>query len=795
MANIKTCRSTPTIITGEIQHEVLARFRNIDKNDVTYLNKTEKALDELRAFDYTRNDAITLANGIPEAIEVTFTKERSAKLEYQDDALYERSTTNDYNQLSVSPHSNQQTKLLELRPLDREDFFAKMYARFVTESILYNVAMGYAEDVLKIEYGEITAYLSIKDLLILFLYCEGQIHGWFDKNKDLALPTNIALCIPYKKSFDRIPDYYKWRNIECYTPYVLNIIPEEITLTSGTYRQMDSNGEYVVSATLPEEAEGVYRLTNPDEPKTKWKWENDAGSSIVYDIEKSGTGRWVFSIAVGENGITTYSNVQIPYWNWLCWHPDLVYINDAGEDLTMDDAELKVTKFHYVMDDRMPNYETFAYFDPEYPDEDLVHLIDKQASNFIDMYKEYMLSGWSRQHAAFLQILDDRVFRGIVNLNLSPYKTYKEHIANSNELTELLRGFDYLTSDTKREEYQYLADAVIKLLYPIDSPYLVDASLQLSGKLNRITDLVKDLCSYNVAWVADPSAFGNTIIDCSGSNTLDIVKSVYGMTDVSRITETDVHTIFQMGIVDRWCYDAIYDKQYIWNTDNTVCIMVYLIKQMQLGIKDSTIERAITRYKNHKEQGTAYNAPTNKLPLAVMDRLYNMAIELGYDPFKEFIQPTLYDIPTPHCCPDHQYVINSYIETSISTIIMPVEYGENGERIGQGFTTIVSLADTDQPRSLLYPTTEAQIMHDINQFIDAIITNREQYSDLSGFRDVVMEYGADKVRLFLSMLYHLKFRDATLASLLDGDYEPRSYVYQKPTQGIRVVTKPNLINK
>lgn len=795
MANVKTCRSTPTIITGEIQHEVLSRFRNIDKNDSDYLNKTEKARQELQSIYYTRNDAITIFNGTTEAIEDTFAKERSAKLEYQEDALYERSTTNDFNQLSVTPHSNEQTKLLELKPLDREDMFAKMYVRFVTESILYNIAMGYAEDVLKIEYGEITAYLSIKDLVILFLYCEGQIHGWFDNNKDLALPTNIALCVPYKKEFNPIPDYYKWRNIECYTPYVLNIVPEEITLTSGNYRRLNDSGEYVTNSVLPEQAEGTYRLTNPDEPKTKWKWENDYGSTIAYDIENSGTGRWVFSIAVGENGITTYSGVQIPYWNWLCWHPDLVYTDENGEDLTVNDAELKVTKFHYVMDDKMPNYETFAYLDEEYPDEDLVHLIDKQATNFIKMYKEYMLSGWSRQHAAFLQILDDRVFRGIVNLNLSPYKTYKEHIANSNEMTELLRGFDYLSSDTKQEEYQYLADAIIKLLYPIDSPYLADALLQLGGKLNRITDLVKDLCSYNVAWVADPNAFGNTILDCHGSLTMDIVKSVYGMTDVSRITETDVQTIFQMGIVDRWCYDAIYDKQYIWDTDNTVCIMVYLIKQMGLGIKDSTIERAITRYKAYKEQGTAYNAPTNKLSKAVMDELYNRAIELGYEPFAEFIQPTLYDIPTPHCCPDHQYVINSYIETSISTIIMPVEYGENGAQIGQGFTTIVNLADTDQPRSLLYPTTETQIMHDINAFVDAVIANREQYSELVGFRDVVMEYGADKVRLFLSMLYHLKFRDATIASLLEGEYDPRSYVHPASTQGIIVTTKQNLINK
>ena len=803
MKDVKTCLSTPTVITGEIQNEVLTRFRSIDKNDSYYLNKTEKAQNELESFAYTRNDGTALARGFSEDIETTFNKEREAGLEYQNDAMFERSTTEEYFRLSATPHTHLPTKLLELRPLDREDLFAKMYVRFVTESILYNIALGNADDVLKIEYGEISASLSIKDLLILFLYCEAQLHGYFTKTdnsgtvyRDVKIPTSVALCVPYKKRFPPISDYYKWHNIPCYSPYVLNIVPEEITLYSGKKKEIvDSTGEYTETAILPKEAEGVYRLTNPEDPKSKWLWMHDNGSSISYDMEKGGVGRWVFFIASGSEGITTYCTTSIPYWNWLCWHPDLVYADYTGKDISVSDAELKVTKFHYVMDDRMPNYETYAYLDNDYPDEDLVHLIDKQATYLVDMYQEYLLSGLSRQHAAFLQVLDERTFRGIVSLNLSPYETFKEHIENSNDLKELLRGFDFLSEETKQEEYAYLADTVIKLLYPIDSPYLTDSTLQLGGKLSRIKDLVIDLCSYNVAWLSDGNAFGNTILDCFGQNTIDIVQSVYGMEDISRITETDVNLVFRMGMVDKWCYDAIYDKQYIWNTDNTVYFMVYLIKQMHLNIKDSTIEKAVSRYKKHREDGSNYNPPTNKLSLDVMDRIYEQAIALGYDPFKEFTPPVLQSIPVEHCCIDHQYVINSSVDYVMRTVIAPIEYGDNGARVGHVLKTVLNLAESDYVRPLVFPTKPSEILNCIDDIINEIIENRDNYPNVHYFKDIITEYGKDKVRLFLSMLYHLKFRDATIASLLKGDYDPVSYIYKQPTQGTRVVTKPNLIKK
>ena len=658
MSSKITCRSTPTISTGEVQLEVLSKFRTIDKNDESYLNKTIKASDELEAFVYAETEAMRLHRGVKEDIESTFEKERSAKLEYQDDALFQRSTEDDYDVLSVSPHTSLPTKLLELRPLDRDDILSKIYIRFVTESILYNVALGYAEDVIKLEYGEVQAYLTIKDLLILFLFCEGQVHGYFPTPKknqlidpSVKIPKNVILTVPYKKTFDPIPDYYHWRNIERYTPYILSIIPDELTLTSETYRVWnDAEHRYTLRQILPSQAEGVYYLTNPDESKDKWKWVSDNGSSIYYKQHETGAGRWVFSFSTGEESIQTYSAVQIPYWNWLFWQPNLVYNNERGEDISTTDASIKVTKFHYAMDDKMPTYETTSYINYEDTDDSLVHLIDKQADGFVSMYHEYMLSGWSRQHAGFLEILDSRTFKGIVDLNLSPYETFYEHFQSSSDMTDILAGIKDLNETARNDEYTYLADTIIKLLYPIDSKYLIDSNLQLRGMITRLKDLVVDLCSYNVAWVADPNAFGNNILDGLGNNTMDVVKIAYGMESSSKVTET--HSCLTIGnvIVDKWCYDEIYTKKYVIDTD----------------------------------------LPEDERTIRLIDSL------------------------TPHECIDHQYIITSIIHESMRTIVADIEMGYNDCAIRNVFVVVfhlpksLSLLEYDSSYVYCRPTTATQ---------------------------------------------------------------------------------------
>lgn len=781
----------------EVEGEILTRLRNITNNS-TYLNLTSKSTDELKAFVYSRNIAQSLATGTSEELEETYSKERASGLEYQDDVQYHNSCVNTTHVLKSNPSSTISTKLLEIRPVDSEDTSAKMYVRFVTESLLYNIATGNADGVLKLEYGEITANLSIKDLLILFLYCEGQVKGYYKKtennktvSRDVKIPTSVALCVPYKKSFTPIGDFYKWRNIDRYAPYVLRIVPEEITLyIEGQKLVEDSDtGDHVLSPTLPEYAAGVYRLSNPESDRSEWKWVSDNGSNFYYNAD----GLWVFNVAFSTDGVSATCSVPISYWNWLCWHPAIVFTSERGESIPVNNVELKVTKFHYAMDDCMPNYTTYSYYDPDYPDEDLVHLIDKQATALIAMHQEYVKSGLSRQHAAYLQVLDDRTFRGIVQLNLSPYETFKAHITASNDLTTILSGFDYMSEDTRLTEYSYLADSIIKILYPIKSTYLEVGESQLNGTLGKIKDLLADLCSYNVAWVYDTGSFGNTVLDCAGSVTSDIVTVASGMEDISSIVETTTSAAYQSGMTDVWCYDPVYDKKYVWPDDNTSTFMQYLLSSLNLGLKDSTLEKAVTRYKSYISNGVTYNPPANKLSLDLMNTVYKKAIDVGYDPFTQYSRPILYDTAIDHVCNDHQYIISSSIESTVRTVVTPIEYGENGAQIGHTFTVLLNLPESATPETATYSTNTWNMTKQINETIDEILTTREEHSDISGYKDIISVYGKDKVTLLLSMMFHLKFREMTITSRVDED--TTSYAYIKPSQGIQVSIKPNTTRK
>ena len=568
------CRSTPVAKTGEIQQEILERLRLIEKNDDNYLNKTIKAEDELNSFQYTRPDGEQIALNDTEEIEVTFDKERTAKLEYQDDVPFTIATALQKTDFAYTPHTNFPTKLLELRKRDIDDILAKMYIRFVTESILYNVAMGYGEDVLKLEYGEISATLSVKDLLILFLYCEGQLHGYFSRivNGQLhkpKIPRHVYLCVPYKKEFEDMTNergYYTWHNFKQYYPHIFNIIPETLQLSSN-------------DVAFPDIFLGEYSLRNRDASVINWIWENDKGSTLQYDV----TGKWVLS---GVDGTLLYNHTVVPYWNWLCWHPKFNIVDpsnfwsvDAKEldkdfsVLSSTEIELKVTRFHYRVEDWMPNYDTALYYSDTDKNVSLVHLIDKQATYYIEMYKEYISSGWSRQHAGCCELIDSRTFKGIVDLNLSSYETFEEHIRNSYELNEIVQSFDEMASDIRTTELKYLADTIVKLLYPIESDYLIDSNLSMINTFNRIKDLIVNLCSYNVAWVTDGDRDAIINIDCIGHTTLDIAHMNCGFDTNMRLTDIDTNITVVSGFHEKWCYDEIIRYHYVRDEEGHIHIV------------------------------------------------------------------------------------------------------------------------------------------------------------------------------------------------------------------------------
>ena len=647
------CKSTPVVITNPIQNEIMSRLNNIDSSDHEYLNKTIKARDELLAFNYTVSDSMQAGSGQEEDLSDTYANERKAGLEYDEDENYATSIANQTKRFTYAPYTDIPTKLLDLQKANVGDYFANMYIRFVTESILYNLSIGdYGDDTRVLEYSEQKLSLSIKELLVLFFYCEAQVHAVNETVEDLCIPTKAYLTVPYKKPFNKkSADNYHWYGIERYRPYTLNIIPDTLTIASEP---------------LPLYMQGEFALVNPTDDKTSWIWKNSEGSVLRFDVADSG-GRWALSSA---DSIVLYSPVSIPYWNWTHWDPTFYYA-EGGTINSSTIVDITVSTFHYVIDDMMPSYNTRFYYNEEFPEDSLIHLINNQATNYVTIFKEHLCSSWSRQHASVLEIIDDRTFKGVVSLNLSPYETFGEHISNSLEIESIVKLFVDLDDETKKSEYSYLADKIVKLLYPIDSSYLINSELTMFSATSRIKDLVVDLCSYNVAWL--DSAIETDIVssDCIGVTTVDFAKVEYGLQHITKITETKSSVSFSMGFDDKWCYDAII--RYKYKADPDVSNIIEITNTWEHIPEDDSWKR---------------------IP---MDPPYEMTVA----------PITLISEIEKHDCPDHQYVMNSDIETYLGTQIAAIDPGDNIGSLGYEIVTFFS--------DLVFDSTNTTVLQMNNQ--------------------------------------------------------------------------------
>ncbi|MBO4736404.1 MAG: hypothetical protein J5614_08415, partial [Paludibacteraceae bacterium] len=86
------------------------------------------------------NDQQEYGYGKKEDLNQLYQKERSEGLEYQDDSLFERSTTTQTTLMSYSPVSHRNTKLLEIQNSNTVDDYFAIYSKFISETLFYRLS-------------------------------------------------------------------------------------------------------------------------------------------------------------------------------------------------------------------------------------------------------------------------------------------------------------------------------------------------------------------------------------------------------------------------------------------------------------------------------------------------------------------------------------------------------------------------------------------------------------------------------------------------------------------------------
>lgn len=478
----ETCESTPVVDSVVVGESVLSKLEEIDANDARYMNKTKKFEDELNTFDYRKSDLQQMQSGEIESLASLYEKEKESGLEYQENSLFVRSTNDQTRQFTYTPHTSFVTKLLEISKTTVSTLFKQIYARFMTESLLYRAAIGQADYMISFipEGMSYSVNIHVKDAIGLVWYCVLKEMGWF-KEDDISNP-DIYLTVPYKEVFKPISETFHWNNHtfndKCDTCVadvthradILTKIPISFVLESEDNE-------------LPSEFTGVYTLEDRTVPCKDWTWVNAQG--VVFGYANVDTEKFWY---IKSPTHTLSADLQCPYDGWR----KKEFIWTLGDSTYR--STITLNDYTFLIDELMPNYVTGSY-------EELMNMLHEQALGYIQIYRELYGSDWSKQRTGVRDILDTRTVKQYVKLELFNGNTFEEFIKTNADLKEIIDRIESNATSVVQSEYAKLGNSIVKALFPIDTEYLEDNAGVSMMRFNRLKELFINLCSYNVAFI------------------------------------------------------------------------------------------------------------------------------------------------------------------------------------------------------------------------------------------------------------------------------------------------------
>ena len=147
--------------------------------------------------------------GTLETTDITYDKERSSYLEYQDENLFQRETKKQDYKFSVTPHTYLKTKAHEINKTITSTLYNQIYAKFVEETLYYRMSEKDLNFSLVITPPDtkVTIALTANQAMALLIYAACK-----DSGITLERPPNKARVFwPYKKTFPEIPKHFYYQ--------------------------------------------------------------------------------------------------------------------------------------------------------------------------------------------------------------------------------------------------------------------------------------------------------------------------------------------------------------------------------------------------------------------------------------------------------------------------------------------------------------------------------------------------------------------------------------------------------
>ena len=504
-----TARKSPGVQSITVAKSVLDAISNMKRSNPNL--RFQEILEYLgvHAGEIVTNDQIENEQGYDETTETVYEKERSAGIEYQDDYLYDTSTSLTDEMIRTSRTSHMNTKLLELVNGATSDLYYGLYTKFFSETLMYRLSLGDLQFSItfRIPQSALQVILPAKDAVGVIFYILGKMNDYrpgdvYAHDDEMPGITGIPSLVkqngktvfedyvlqdrpftdyqvewPYRTIYDGVPKDFPevdrtffWNQHGLLSSRYLNYVTLGYTVTIGSSTQ-------------------EYTITDVTSDIADRRWISEDGARILqYYPNRS---KWVITdryetVLYATEAMSVFTpNIETLSWTDTMGNPTSVVIDPTGRKLVLDILmNNHHGPFHHV--------KTFA------------RSVHEQAMDFLEFYLEDNKSDSAAQHALATTIRDARYANQVVHVDFFDGKTFTEYFQSDDEYVITLKNVmeSYDQDPDKELAYGRLLEAIVGALMPIEEALISSTSTIMEDKYNKIIKLFKSMIAYNLAFIS-----------------------------------------------------------------------------------------------------------------------------------------------------------------------------------------------------------------------------------------------------------------------------------------------------
>lgn len=543
---VETTKKYPTVKSIRVADSVIKDINTLKNN-----SKTKTGFEDIlhylgvNAGDASLTDLQEYMGGVTEDIYELYDKERKAKLEYQDDYNFSKSTNSHTAMLSYTNTSHLNTKLLEIKDSNSVKDYETIYTKFVAETLLYLAYNGQLEFQVEVQLANSSRLISLtaREWVGMIFYALYKIY-----NDKCEYPPAFAFIEwPFKLEHNEIPETFYWNKKEYKSKNHLN----KVVLSYSAF--IEYSEEY------------RFNLVNLDQVSdpTKYVWITDNGE---YQLSYNLYFNW-WNILDKDQKIVYHTKRMKAYSSNIL---GFTWYDIDGNRINSTFAITNSSDNIYMADVLLNPYKDCDTFDDLFSEETFSEQIHKQAMNFLTAYVCANADESAIHRALYDKLIDTFCYyhkgTGPTRINLEGklltdvngnHVSFKDYLRQdyNNDIVVLNGVLElYDTSSDASTLYSRMIDKIIETLLPDHDGMLSLGVLTLNERYKRVIEMFKSITSYNLAYL-DPE-FSDMVdtkmsVHVSDYTRVFMKRNITELFDLQSISHQKIKQVFKPTYIDQ----------------------------------------------------------------------------------------------------------------------------------------------------------------------------------------------------------------------------------------------------